>query len=315
MEWTGYRPTEIAEERASAIRKTMSVDPDWALYRTLLAVLNEGSLSGAARRLAITQPTVARHIDALEARLGADLFIRSQRGLEPTDLARTLRSHAEVMAVAAATLLRAASGAPGAIEGTVRISASDVIGVEYLPFILARLRREHPALVIELALTDRVDDLLGRAVDIAVRMTDPTQGALLARRLPPVELGFHAHVDYLRRVGTPVTLADLSGHDVIGYDAETPALRAMASRLAPLDRQGFALRTDSNLAQLAAIRAGFGIGICQVAVARRDPALVRVLSKITLPLPLWIVMHEDLKTSARYRVVFDALAAGLSRLE
>jgi DNA-binding transcriptional LysR family regulator len=138
---------------------------------------------------------------------------------------------------------------------------------------------------------------------------------LLARRLPPVKLGFHAHVDYLRRVGTPVTLADLSGHDVIGYDAETPALRAMASRLAPLDRQGFALRTDSNLAQLAAIRAGFGIGICQVAVARRDPALVRVLSKITLPLPLWIVMHEDLKTSARYRVVFDALAAGLSRLE
>jgi DNA-binding transcriptional LysR family regulator len=293
----------------------MSADPDWALYRTLLAVLDEGSLSGAARRLAITQPTVARHVDALEAQLGADLFLRSQRGLEPTDLARTLRPHAEVMATAAATLLRTASGAPGAVEGTVRISASDVIGVEYLPPILARLRREHPALVVELALTDRVDDLLGRAADIAVRMTEPTQGALLARRLPPVELGFHAHADYIARVGMPATLADLSRYDVIGYDAETPALRTMATRLAPLDRRGFALRTDSNLAQLAAIRAGFGIGICQVAIASRDPKLVRILPEITLPLPFWIVMHEDLKTSARYRVVFDALAVGLSRLD
>lgn len=292
----------------------MSIDPDWALYRTLLAVLDEGSLSGAARRLAITQPTVARHIDALEAMFGADLFLRSQRGLEPTDLARTLRPHAQVMATAAATLLRTASGAPGAVEGTVRISASEVVGVEYLPLILTRLRREHPALVIELALTDRVDDLLGRAVDIAVRMTDPTQGVLLARRLPSVELGFYARVDYLERVGTPTALADLSEYDVIGYDAETPALGAMATRLAPLDRRGFALRADSNLAQFAAIRSGFGIGICQVTIARRDPALVRVLPKITLPLPLWIVMHEDLKTSARYRVVYDALVAGLSRL-
>ena len=292
----------------------MSIDPDWALYRTLLAVLDEGSLSGAARRLAITQPTVSRHIDALEAMFGADLFLRSQRGLEPTDLARTLRPHAEVMATAAATLLRTASGAPGAVEGTVRISASEVVGVEYLPLILTRLRREHPALVIALALTDRVDDLLARAVAIAVRMTDPTQGALLARRLPSVELGFHARVDYLERVGTPTTLADLSEYDVIGYDAETPALRAMATRLAPLDQRGLALRADSNLAQYAAIRAGFGIGICQVAIARRDPALVRVIPNITLPLPLWIVMHEDLKTSARYRVVYDALVAGLSRL-
>jgi DNA-binding transcriptional LysR family regulator len=267
----------------------MSNDPDWALYRTLLAVIDEGSLSGAARRLALTQPTVARHVDALEANLGADLFVRSQRGL-----------------------LRTASGAPGAVEGTVRISASEVVGVEYMPRILARLRREHPALAIELALTDRVDDLLGRAVDIAVRMTEPTQGALLARRLPPVELGFHAHADYLARVGEP---EDLGRYDVIGYDAETPALRAMAIRLAPLDRQGFALRTDSNLAQFAMIRAGLGIGICQIAVARRDPALVRILPEITLPLPLWIVMHEDLKTSARYRVVFDALVEGLSRLD
>lgn len=290
----------------------MNREPDWALYRTLLAVLDEGSLSAAARSLGLTQPTVARHIDALEDALGVDLFVRSQRGLDPTDLAHALRPQAQIMATTAAALLRTGSGTLGSVTGTVRITASDVVGVEHLPPILARLRREHPALVIELTLSDRLDDLLARESDIAVRMTEPTQTALLARRLPSVEIGFHAHRDYLERRGTPYKLTDLAEHDLIGYDRETPVLKAMAERLAPLDRQSFALRSDSNLAQLAAIRAGFGIGLCQLGIARRDPALARVLPTIALPLPLWIVMHEDLKTSARFRAVFDALVAGLA---
>jgi DNA-binding transcriptional LysR family regulator len=294
------------------MRKTMNSDPDWALYRTLLAVLNEGSLSAAARSLGLTQPTIARHVDALEASLGADLFVRSQRGLEPTDLAQALRPHAQIMATTAAALLRTASGTPGTVAGTVRISASDVVGVEHLPPILTRLRSDHPALVIELSLSDRVDDLIAREADIAVRMTEPTQTALLARRLPRVALGLHAHRDYLARRGMPAGIADLAAHDLVGYDAETPALHAMAAKLPWIDRRGFALRADSNLAQLAAIRAGFGIGLCQIGIARRDPALVRVVPEVTLPLPLWIVMHEDLKTNTRYRVVFDALVDGLA---
>ncbi|MDY7526237.1 LysR family transcriptional regulator [Sphingomonas sp. 10B4] len=296
----------------------MTADPDWALYRTLLAVIEDGSLSGAARRLGLTQPTVARHVDALEAALGSDLFVRSQRGLAPTELALALRPHAEIMGSTAAALLRTASGAAGAVAGTVRISASEVVGVEYLPPVLTRLRREHPQLVIELTLTDRVDDLLRREADIAVRNTEPTQGALVARRLNPVDLGFHGHRDYFQRRGVPTTLADLGGHDLIGFDAETPALRAMLVHLPGLDRSSFALRTDNNLAQLAAIRAGFGIGLCHVTMAQADPMLARVLDTVAFALPLWIVMHEDLKTNARYRVVFDGLVAalqGIARLD
>lgn len=293
----------------------MSAEPDWSLYRTLLAVLEDGSLSGAARRLGLTQPTVARHIDALEATLGSDLFVRSQRGLAPTDLALSLRPHAAMMASTAAALQRTASGAVGEVAGTVRISASDVVGIEHLPPILARLRRDHPALVVELVLSDRVDDLLRREADIAIRITVPTQTALLAQRLPEIELGFHARTDYVGRHGAPASLAELANHDLIGFDTETPALRTIMTRLPGIDRDSFALRADSNLAQLAAIRAGFGIGLCQIAVARRDSALVRVLGDVAVPLPLWIVMHEDLKTSPRYRTVFAALAEGMSPAE
>jgi DNA-binding transcriptional LysR family regulator len=290
----------------------MNSEPDWNLFRTFLAVLREGSLSEAARQLGLTQPTVARHIDALEQSVGADLFVRSQRGLAPTELALELGPVAETLALNTAALMRTASGRSGEMRGRVRVSAGEVVGVEYLPPILTRLRGQHPGLVLELVLSNAVDDLLRREADIAVRMVQPEQDALVSRRLPSIALGLHAHRDYLARKGTPRTLADLAGHDIIGFDRPTPAIRAMAARLPSLDRSAFALCADSDLAQLAVLRAGFGIGFCHVRIAERDPNLVRVLADdIAVDLGLWIVMHEDLRTNARCRAVFEALASGL----
>src|ERR1700722_6617724 len=117
-------------------------EPAWNLYRTFLSVLDEGSLSGAARMLDLTQPPVARHIDALEASVGFKLFLRSQRGLSATDGALELRPHAETLASAAAALLRAASGHGREVRGTVRVSASEIVGAEVLPKILTCVR-EH----------------------------------------------------------------------------------------------------------------------------------------------------------------------------
>ena len=293
----------------------MNSEPDWSLYRTFLAVLQEGSLSGAARRLALTQPTVARHLDALEQAVGVDLFLRTQRGLTPTEMALKLLPQAQTMAATAAALMRMASDRTGEVRGTVRVSASEIVSVEHLPPILKALRRDHPDLVVELVLSNAVDDLLRREADIAVRMTEPVQDVLVARRLPSVELGLHAHRDYLARRGVPMSMESLADHDVIGFDYETPAIRGLVQRYPSLHRSGFALRTDSDIAQLAAIRAGCGIGVCQVAVARRDPALVRVLAdSLSIDLGVWIVMHENLRTSARCKAVFDALVEGLSAL-
>ena len=291
----------------------MNSEPDWNLYRTFLVVLQEGSLSGAARRLDLTQPTVTRHIDALEKSTGVDLFLRTQRGLTPTDMALKLVPHAETLAATAAALMRVASDRTGEVRGTVRVSASEIVSVEHLPRILAGLRRQYPRLVIELVLSNAVDDLLRREADIAVRMTEPVQEVLLAKRLPSIELGLYAHRDYLAQRRAPTSMASIADHDLIGFDREIPRLRAFVQRFPALNRSGFALRTDSDIAQLAAIRAGFGIGICQVAVASRDPDLVRVLPDlVSVKLGLWIVMHEDLKTSARCKAVFDALVDGLS---
>lgn len=292
----------------------MATTLPWELLHTLLGVLREGSLSGAARVLGLTQPTVGRHIAALEEALGQVLFTRSPTGLLPTEAALALRGHAEQMETAAAALQRAASARGAELVGTVRVTASEVIGVEVLPPILAALRERHPGLVLELALGNRVQDLLHREADIAVRMAPPEQGQLIARRIGSIELGLHAHPTYLDRCGRPASMAELVGHTMIGFDTVTPFIRAGAKRLGGISRDSFSLRCDSDLAQLALVRAGAGIGVCQLPLAQRQPLLERLLpAQFAWPLETWVAMHEDLRQNAPCRLVFDALVDGLSR--
>jgi DNA-binding transcriptional LysR family regulator len=287
-------------------------EPNWDLYRSFLSVLEEGSLSGAARALALTQPTLGRHIDTLEQALGLTLFTRSQLGFIPTEAALALQPYAQNLASTATALLRVASSQGTGVRGTVRISASPIIGVEVLPPILANLRKTHPELVVELTLSNRIEDLLRREADIAVRMVRPSQDALIARRIGDIELGLHAQRGYLEHHGTPTTWLELGAHSLIGFDRENAFIHSMKKSLNGFTREQFALRTDSDLAQLAAIRAGYGLGICQVRLAERDPGLVRVMhTEVSLKLDTWIAMHENLRESPRCSVAFAALVQGL----
>jgi len=291
----------------------MRPDIGWELYRSFLSVLKEGSLSGAARALGITQPTVGRHVAALEKSFGLVLFTRSRAGLLPTEAALALRAYAQEMHSTAAALQRAAASQGEGVKGTVRVSASEVVGVEVLPPIIARLRQAHPRLTVELVSTNRLQDLLLREADIAVRMASPRQGLLIARRVGAVAVGLFAHKSYLERHGTPKNLSELVQHALIGFDEETPFLRAARRTTPDWSRAAFSIRTDSDVGQLALMRAGCGIGVCQVALARRNMDLVRVLAhKFEFKLDTWITMHEDLRNSPRCKVTFDALVQGLT---
>ena len=288
----------------------------WEWYRSFLGVLREGSLSGAARALDLTQPTVGRHVAALEAQVGQSLFVRTPGGLLPTEAALSLRPYAEAMDSTAAALERTARSHGDGVRGVVRVTASEVVGVEVLPPLIADLRERHPALVIELVLSNKVQDLLRREADIAVRMTPPRQEQLIARRVGVIEVGLHAHERYLKAQGTPRTMKALidDGHALIGYDQPAPYVRELARRYPVMARERFAVRADSDLAHLALIRAGAGLGLCQVAVAKRDPALKRVLkNELSIPLETWLTMHEDLRDSPRCRAVFEALVVGLQQ--
>ena len=283
----------------------------WDHYRSLLAVLDEGSLSAAARKLGLTQPTIGRHVEALEAELGAPLFTRSGAGLAPTETALALRPHAEAMAAAAEALVRTASGQADAVRGVIRVTASDVVSVEVLPPMLVGFHEAWPDVTIELVPSNRQEDLLRRDADIAVRMFRPTQGALVARRIGDVHLKLYAHRRHVEAHGMPTSL-EAAARSAIGFDRDVQIQRYLAERQIPLARENFAFRTDHDLAGLAALRAGFGVGACQAPIARRDPDLVPVLeSEFRADLEVWVAMHEDLKSSRRMRLMFDWLVEGL----
>jgi DNA-binding transcriptional LysR family regulator len=195
----------------------------------------------------------------------------------------------------------------------VRITTSEVIGGEVMPAILTRLRRTYPGLVLELALTNRSEDLLRRDADIAVRMVQPSQSAVVARRIGSIGLGLYGHRDYLTRHGFPHSLADLSAHAIIGFDRDDSSARAVGFDMDSL-RRAMAFRCDSDLAKLAALRAGFGLGVCQKPLAARNQDLIPVLSdQLNFNLDMWLAMHEDQRRSRRIKLVFDFLVTELQR--
>ena len=290
----------------------MSADSvSWDHYRALLAVAECGSLSAAARRLGLAQPTLGRQIDALETGLGLKLFVRSPTGLVLTDEGRDLLPDARAMAAAAQALARSASAGREETRGVVRITASEIIGGLVLPPMIGRLQERHRGLIVELVLTNRAEDLLRRDADIAVRMVEPKQDAIVARRIGAIPLSLFAHRDYLARRGRPETLADLERHTLIGFDRDSSAARAVGASGA-LTREAFGFRTDSDLAQFTALRTGVGVGVCQAPLARTVPELEPVLAdRIGFQLEMWLAMHEDLRSSKRIRATFDHLVAEL----
>ncbi len=289
-------------------------DTDWHLFRAFLAVVKEGSLSSAARSLGTTQPTMGRQVAALEASLGVKLFTRSLDGLSPTEAGLRLIPSAEAMAAAAEAARRAASGDVDEERGTVRITASEVVGTEVLPSILAEFHALHPQISVELALSNRNEDLLRGEADIAVRMVRPTQRTLVAKRIGRIDIGLYCHRCYLKERPMPRRLEDLRQHVLIGYDREHAYGRLIERMGVPFTGNMFAFRSDSELAQLAALSAGYGIGASQLGIARRNKGLVPVLhSEFVFPMEVWLAMHRDLRGNRRTRLLWDHLALYLKR--
>jgi DNA-binding transcriptional LysR family regulator len=293
----------------------MSGSVAWDDQRAFLAVLEEGSLSAAARRLGVAQPTMRARIEALERALGTVLFTRSVNGFVPTEQARALGDSARAMARASEAFVRAASALPGETAGVVRLSVSEFVGIEVLPPMLAGLRARHPKLIVEMVLSNASADLLEQEVDIAVRMHPPRHEALIAKKIGTIQLGLFAHVDYLARRGLPETPADLSTHDFIGPDRAGVDLQLAGTLSAFISRDQFVVRTDSHPAQLAAARAGLGIAVVQRPIGLADPLLRPVLpSSMTIArLDTWIVAHENLRMLPRVHAVFDHLVAAFKR--
>jgi DNA-binding transcriptional LysR family regulator len=289
---------------------------DWNLARSFLAAMDQGSLLGAARSLRTSQPTVGRHIAEFESQLGVVLFERTGRGLVPTATAIQLATSARAMDAAALELARTLSGAQSQTAGTVRITASVPVAVHLLPGVLAAMRMALPEIQVELVSSNQISNLLRREADIAIRMVRPDQASLVARKLGEVKLCVCAHKDYLARSAPLKKPTDLLAHTLIGSDADSAILNGFKAMGHAVSREHFALRCDDFIVQWQAVRAGLGVGFAADYMLRSDPQVLAVLSgQIPIPpLPMWLAVHREIRSSQRIRAVYDFLAASLPDL-
>lgn len=289
-------------------------DFDWALIKSFVAVLDAGSLMGAARQLKAQQPTLSRHIAELEAQLGVPLFERTGRGVMPTVAALAIADAARQMQDGAATLQQALAQRTQASSGTVRITTSQVAASYLLPSVLAALQQAEPGIAIELVASNELSNLLRREADIAVRMVRPAQESLVARKLADIPIVACAHQRYLQRAGTPRKPEDLLQHRLIGYDKDPAIVRGFAQFGITLTREHFALRTDDQLAYGRLVAAGAGIGFAADYNLRHWRGVVPLLPMLKVPpLPCWLAVHREIRGSGVVRRVFDFLAEAIPR--
>lgn len=288
--------------------------PDWNLMRAFSATAETGTLSAAARKLGLAQPTLSRQVAALEAQLGVTLFERIGRRLVLTATGQNLASHAREMADAADRMVLAAVAQSHDITGRICISATDACAVQFLPGIVEQIRRQAPHLTIAIVATDSISDLRRREADIAIRHVRPTQGDLVSRFIGNLAADFYAAETWVARHGRPRSPADLAGVELLGFEP-------VANFIEHLVRMGMAAQIEQcrivsgNAVVLwEMLRRGLGVGMMLRAAAERSAGLVRLFPDMpATPVPVWIVTHRELRTSRPLRLVVDVIARDLRR--
>ena len=306
------RPNGIVDFRACVMHFRMNwqaVNFDWNQVRAFLATLDEGSLSAAARALKLTQPTLGRQVAALESHLNVTLFERAGRQLIPTPAALELAEHVRAMGAAATRLSLVAAGQSQTLEGEIKISATEMYSAYVLPGFLAALGTTYPGIRVEVLGTNSLSDLRQREADIAVRNADPKEPDLIARRIRMDTGGFFASKSFLEAHGPIQKLTDLADLPFIGFGNPSEYLDALHGKGVPVTLSNFRAASGNHLVHWELVRSGLGLGVNSWDVGGLFPEVRPVLKNaLEFEFPIWLVAPQELRTSRRVRVVYDALA-------
>ena len=287
-----------------------SITFDWNQVRAFLVTVEEGSYSAAARALNLSQPTLSRQVNALEEQLGVTLFERAGKGLVLTTTGQDLVVHVRAMGDAAQMISLVASGRSQEVQGLVRITASDSVAVHILPPILERLREKAPAIDVEIVASNEIRDLLRREADIAIRHVRPTQPDVFAKLVRETTGHLYGSPEFLDTHGRPESMADLARYPCIGTESPERMKPYLDAYDYDIPLENFRFRSGSTVAGWNLVRQGLGLGFMSRDVAGLFDDVEEVLPGIArpFPIPVWLVTHRELKTSALIRTVFDHLS-------
>ena len=291
-----------------------AVSFDWNQTRAFLATVEEGSLSAAARALGLTQPTLSRQVACLEEELGVILFERNRRNMTLTQSGLELVEYAREMGESAMRISLAAAGQSQAIEGDVSITAPDLFSTYSLPKIVEKIRTKAPGINIEIISSNAVHDLTKREADIAIRHERPEQPELIVKLAGNTTAHFYASKDYLAQLEQPITMDVINKAEFIGHDSVEWFLPIMNSFGLQLTAENFKVMTSSGITLLELVKQGLGVSLIYRHVADLYPDLQQVLPECSIPVPIWLITHKELKTNLRIRMVYDILAEALAEI-
>jgi DNA-binding transcriptional LysR family regulator len=288
---------------------------DWSDLQVFLAIARAGQMGRAGAALGMDPTTTSRRLRRLEAALGETLFEQTREGQVLTEAGERLLAKVEAMAQAATAIGEGGpASASGLLSGTLRISASEGFGSWFLAAHVPDFVRAHPALTLDLVANSGFLSLSKREADIAVMLSRPKAGPVIARKLSDYSLRLYASQGYLALGGMPQAPADLlKGHSLVGYIPDllyAPELRyldELQPGLAPT------LRSSSINAQHHLIAAGAGIGVLPCFMGDADPALVPVLPDRRITRSFWLVTHKDTHQLARIRAGRDWILGVVQR--
>lgn len=285
---------------------------DWNHLKAFLETAETGSLSAAARKLGLTQPTLSRQVASIESHMGVTLFERVGKAMALTPTGLDLLEHARAMGAAADALRMAATGRSQALGGVVSVSATDAVAAYLLPPLVRQLRELEPGIQIEVISSNAISDLLRREADIAIRHVKPKQPELIARLIRKVAANFYASESWVRTRGHPRSAAEAAHLPFVGSDRSGQFLDYLRQHGLPLSEVNFSCYAEHSVAYWELVREGMGIGAMMDEIAQNTPGIVRVLDEVPpVIFPIWLVCHRELRTSKRIRVVFEILAKGL----
>jgi DNA-binding transcriptional LysR family regulator len=280
----------------------------WDDVRFFLAVTREGSLSAAARVVGVGHVTVARRIALLEKHLGVKLVNRTPDGFVVTQAGQAILRQSTAMEGAALDLERVAAGRDSLAGGTVRLTAPEALTRRILVPAIAALRERYPDVQVDLLTSVRSLDIARREADVAVRFARPSNPDLVCRRLGEVGYSLYASRGYLTRHAAPLRGRGLAGHELITFTG-APAATSPFFLGESLENARISVRCDNPLIQAeAAIK---GVGIAELACFLGDdlPDLVRIWpAEQPAVRPVWLIVHQDLRRSARIKAVSAAIA-------
>ena len=274
---------------------------DWNDLRHFVVLAREGTLSAAARALGVDHATVARRVAALEASTALKLVDRRARSYALTDDGRRIAAAAAPMEEIAFAVERAMQAAKPGISGEVSVSAPPSLANALIAPRLIELRRMHPNIFIKLIGEKRSASLNRREADLALRLSRPDEGGLIARKIG--HFGFSLY-------GAPSYLKDTPPHAFafIAYDASMDEALQQQWLKAIAGNRAIVLRTSDLENQAAAARASVGVAALPHFLGDRDAGLARYeVGGKQVGRDVWLVVHRDLRRAPAVRAVMEFL--------